>query len=108
MSGTAVYKRSHTTRMMVTATEEVGGVSGPMDLTSRSIEVKLVVGEAIVTLSIGSGVTLGGSAGVFYYDVTPANLSTLGEPEQVSSTINIWNADNTLASTGTGVILVAH
>lgn len=107
MSGTAVYKKAHTTRMKALATEVIAGISGPMDLTSRSIEVKLVNGNAVITLALGSGVQLGVATGEFSYDVTAANLTSLNNPTQITTTINIWNADNTLASTGTGVINVA-
>mgnify|MGYP001766288099 CR=1 FL=1 len=111
MAGTAVYKKDHTTRMTVLALTEVNGVDTPLDLSAASIEVKLQpAGQpsgAVVTLTLGSGVALGGDTGEFTYDVTVPNLATLGNPDQVNTTINVWDMNNVLLVTGTGVINVS-
>lgn len=108
---TVVYKKAHTTRIEGLAQEEVNGALQDMDLSDKTIEVKLVKGSATpITLAIGSGVTLGGSEGQFFYDVTDANLTSLGANvnDLVVTTINIWTATNQLKATGTGSIRVDH
>jgi hypothetical protein len=75
-------------------------------LATRDIDVKLENGSNLVTLELGGQVGLYAGDGQFWFEVTPADLVTLGDPDQVLTTINIWNTDNTLAMTGVGVINV--
>ena len=100
MTVAVAYKIGHTTRIPVTATLN----NGPLLLALTDIQVILQAGSNVVTLGIGSGVGLDASDGTFHYDVTVANLISLGNPTQVLTTINIWYADNTLAITGSGLI----
>jgi len=101
MSGTVVYKKNHpVTRINATAMLN----NAPLPLALKTIEAKLVAGENLVELSLGSGIGLLAGDGQFWHEVTAANLATLGDPPQVMLTLNIWNADNSLAMTGTGVV----
>lgn len=103
----ARYKKGRTTRLKAKATAD--GL--PLSLTGRDIEVKLALDDdaaTVVTLSIGSGVTiLNAGNGEFAWDVSAANLATLGNPDNVFTVVNIWNADNTLAMEKSDVIEVA-
>jgi hypothetical protein len=106
MANTVVYKKDHTTRIA----GEVYVDDVLLDLTDKSIEVKLknASSGAVVTLALGSGVTLGGSTGSYFHDVTAGApgtvLDTLGNPDEVVATVNVWTADNQLVVTGSGVI----
>lgn len=102
MTATTAYKRDHTTRIPALATT----AAGPLLLATRDIDVKLENGDNLVTLELGGQVGLYAADGQFWFEVTPADLVTLGDPDQVLTTINIWNADNTLAMTGSGVVNV--
>jgi len=100
MSGTVVYKKNHTTRINATAMLN----DAPLPLATRTVEAKLEAGENLVELSLGSGLGLLAGDGQFWHEVTVGNLTALGNPDQVTLTLNIWNADNSLAMTGTGVV----
>lgn len=103
MSGTVVYKKNHpVTRINATAMLN----NAPLPLALKTIEAKLENGDNLVELSIGSGIGLLAGDGQFWHEVTAANLTALGNPAQVTLTLNIWNADNSLAMTGTGVVAV--
>jgi hypothetical protein len=104
MTATLVYKRDHTRRIYAAASNDAGVIN----ISGCTIEVKLIAGATLVTLSLGSGVALSGATGTFSYDVTAANLVTLGSPDQVTTIINIWNADNTLLMSRTGVMAVTY
>lgn len=103
----ARYKKSHTTRLKARVTS--GGLA--LVLTGLTIEVKLAVSDdaaTVVALAAGTGVTvLDANDGLFCWDVTAAHLTTLGNPDQVLTVVNIWNADNTLALETSDYIEVA-
>ena len=100
MSGTVVYKKNHTTRINATAILN----DAPLPLAGKTIEAKLAASDNLLELSLGVGIGLGAGVGQFWHQVTAANLASLGDPDQVTLTINIWNADNSLAITGVGVV----
>jgi hypothetical protein len=102
MTATVAYKRDHTTRVPALATTD----DGPLLLALLDIDVKLENGDNLVTLELGGQVGLYAGDGQFWFEVTPADLVALGDPAQVLTTINIWNADNTLAMTGSGMVNV--
>jgi len=94
MSDTINVKRGLTTRI----TEALGTDAGaPVDLTDKIITMRLVTETATVTLSEGSGIGFVAEAsGQWYWDVTPANLTTLGDPEKFDAYLTMQNADNSL------------
>jgi hypothetical protein len=107
MADHPVYKLSHTTRIRCTAV--LAGV--PQPLAGKTVIVVHQFGTQKVTLTQGAGVdAVGGPPGLFVYDVTQANLTTLGagEGDLVQTTINIWNADNTLLLHGSAMIEVDY
>lgn len=103
----ARYKKGRTTRLKCRVT--VNGLA--LDLTGRTIEIKLAESDdaaTVVSLTTGSGVTiLDALDGSLAWDVTSANLTTLGTPDNVLTVINVYNADNTLEAEGSGMIEVA-
>jgi hypothetical protein len=100
MAGTIVYKKGHTTRI-----PGVAYVAGaPLDLAAIDVQVRLSANDVNVDLTEGAGVTVAGATGAFSYDVSAANLTTLGNPDTVTTVLNFWNADNTLALTATAVV----
>jgi hypothetical protein len=87
-----VFKKGETTR--IRARFELA--TGAADLTGKTLKVKaddaatgLLLNSA---LEVQSGVTLG----YFWFECTPANLATLGNPSQVTVVATAWNADATL------------
>lgn len=102
----AVLKIGETTRTSGRAETALG----PVDLTGKNLKVKLKAGSNIITLATGSGAGLqtqsGATLGKYWFDVTPANLTSLGDPAQVNVTINIFNPDSTLLTWGSGVMAV--
>lgn len=89
----AVFKKGETTR--IRARFEVGGV--PADFTGKTLKVKADDGTATGLLLTSAFETQSGATlGYFYFDCTPANLTTLGNPAQVTVTATAWNADNTI------------
>lgn len=107
MAATAVYKKGDTTR--IPAQVILGG--GPLPLGGKSVKVKLAasdIAEIVVTLTTSGGgveITSAGT-GSFNWVVTAADLAALGDPEQVWTVINVWNADDTLAFTAAGYVSV--
>jgi hypothetical protein len=90
-------------RILATAND----ADGPIDLTGCTIEVKLISATVSLTLALGSGVGVDNAVvGEYHYDVTPANLVALGLPSQITTTFNIWDANNMLVLSDTGVFAV--
>ena len=88
----AVFKKGVTTR--IRARFEVAGVAA--DLTGKTVTVKaddnangLLLNSAIETQS-------GATLGYFWFECTAANLTTLGNPTQMTVVATAFNADNTL------------
>jgi hypothetical protein len=100
----AVLKIGETTRTAGRAETSAGRV----DLTGKTLKVKIKAGNNLLILTSGAGAglspQLGDTLGKYWFDVTPANLTALGEPVQVSVTLNIFNADNTLLTWGSAVM----
>lgn len=92
-----VYKRDRTTRLLGQAL--VDGV--PLNLASRTLEVRLAVSDTAttaLTLGTGAGAAVTDAAlGRFWWEVSPANLTALGDINNVWTVINVYNADNSLA-----------
>ena len=102
----ACYKRGETTR--INAQALVDGL--PLSLTGRTLKVKLAPDEQstnIITLTVGSGASIADAAqGRFWWEVTQGNLTTLGNPNNVWTVVNLFNADNTLAFEAYGMMQV--
>lgn len=100
----AVLKIGETTRTSGRAETSAGLIN----LTGKTLKVKIKAGDNLLSLATGAGAGLqpqvGDTLGKYWFDVTPANLATLGDPAQVNVTINIFNADNTLLTWGSGVM----
>lgn len=95
------YKLNHTVRIFGTA--KIAGVA--QDLTGRAIEVVLRNGKQrlLATVALRSGL------GNYQWDVTHNNLVQLAAHSvgaRVATTINIYNADNTLFMTGSAAFEV--
>jgi hypothetical protein len=102
----ACYKKGRTTR--INAQALVDGL--PLNLASRIIEVKLAEDEqssTVLTLTAGAGAGVANAVeGRFWWEVSQANLTTLGDPGNVWTVLNWYNADNTLAFEAYGNIEV--
>ena len=102
----ACYKRGRTTRL--TAQALIDGL--PMSLAGKTLEVKLAPDEQstnIITLTVSAGAGVADAAqGRFWWEVTAANLTTLGNGDNLWTVINWFNADNTLAFEVYGMIEV--
>ena len=102
----ACYKRGETTR--INAQSLIDGL--PLNLTGRTLKIKLAPDEQstnVITLTVGSGAGVAdAAAGRFWWEVTPANLTTLGNTDNVWTVTNLFNADNTLAFEARGMIEV--
>lgn len=99
----AAYKFGRTTRLTLQARDDAGA---PINLTDRTLEVKLAPGELSTNVVTATSGVLSATAGTLFWEVTQANLTTLGNVNNVWTVVNIYNGDNTLAYEAFGVIEV--
>lgn len=89
-----------TQRVPFTLASTASGTAVPQDLSNLRIEVVLEKAAASVQLTEGAGVVITNAAlGKFAFDVTAANLVTLGDPaagQTVNVFVSLYNADNSL------------
>ena len=87
-------------RVPFTLASTATGIAVPQDLTSLRIEAVLQKDAAVVRLTESAGIVVTNAAlGKFAYDVSAANLVTLGSPaagETINVFITLFNADNSL------------
>jgi hypothetical protein len=89
----AVFKKGVTTR--IRARFEVGGSAA--NLTGKTLTVKADDGTpAGLLLASDVEPQSGATLGYFWFECTAANLTTLGNPAQVTVVATAFNADRTL------------
>lgn len=97
---TAIVKKGETTRLLGQVFEN----DMPMDLTGLTLTVKLATPDKATFLTATSGT--GPALNDYYFDVTAANLATLGNPSQVYFDVTLKNASNVIFASGANMLNV--
>jgi hypothetical protein len=100
----AVFKRGETTRLR--ARYSVGATAQNFD--GKTLKVKVHDTANGLPLAAAIEPQSGATLGYFWFECTPANLNTLGNPEQVMVTATAWNADNTLFMDADPVVIAVE
>lgn len=92
---TILIKKSHTTRLLETLFDE--RTSLPVNLTGKELRLVLVAGATSIVLNTTAGMGFTNALnGSYWWEVTPTNLTTLGEPETLDAFLTIFNTDNSI------------
>ena len=99
-----VFKKGETTR--IRARFELA--TGAADLTGKTLKVKADDNASGLLLTSALDVQSGVTLGYFWFECTPANLATLGNPSQVTVVMTAWNADNTIFMPAEAVVVAVE